>query len=52
VSPYLVNLGVVRRLSRYAFKFMNDTLAGTEEGIVNHDGFGKFRVKKFEMVAN
>ena len=43
---------MVRLLSRYAFKFMNDAFAGTEEGIANHNGFGKFRVRKLEMVAN
>lgn len=35
-------------LIRNVFKQMNDTLAGTEEGIVSYGGLGRFRVKKVE----
>jgi nucleoid DNA-binding protein len=35
-------------LIRTLFKHMNDTLAGTEEGVVKFAGLGQFRVKRVE----
>ena len=35
-------------LVRRVFKHMNDTLAKTEEGVVNYAGLGRFRLRKVE----
>jgi nucleoid DNA-binding protein len=36
------------RLIQGVFRHMNNTLAATEDGMVNCPGFGRFRVRKVE----